>query len=54
MLFRSYALPVGESDLMITLVDPLRWWHLGQVVAFACLAFLAVPFGRRASRMGRR
>lgn len=50
----TYVLPAGESDLRITLTDPARWWHLGQLVAFACLAFLAVPFGRRASRLGRR
>ena len=50
----TYALPVGPSDLRITVNDPVRWWHVGQLVAFACLAFLAVPFGRRASRVGRR
>ena len=50
----TYAMPVGPSDLVVTVDDPSRWWHLAQVVAVACLAFLAVPFGRRASRVGRR
>ena len=47
-------MPVGTSELVVTVDDPSRWWHLAQVVAVACLAFLAVPFGRRASRVGRR
>ncbi|HYN65533.1 MAG TPA: hypothetical protein VES93_01510, partial [Ornithinibacter sp.] len=50
----TYALPVGTSSLTITVTDPSRWWHVGQALAFLVLAFLAVPFGRRESRVGRR
>jgi hypothetical protein len=50
----SYALPPGTSSLSVTVTDPLRWWHAGQLVALVVLAFLAIPFGRRESRVGRR
>jgi GT2 family glycosyltransferase len=50
----TYALPVGTSRLTVTIPDPYRWWHVGQGFAFLALAFLAIPFGRRESRVGRR
>lgn len=50
----TYDLPTGRGELTITLTDPQRWWHLGQLLAVAVLAFLAVPFGRRESRVGER
>jgi hypothetical protein len=50
----TYALPVGTSRLTVTIPDPYRWWHVGQGLAFLALAFLAIPFGRRESRVGRR
>jgi hypothetical protein len=50
----TYVLPVGTSRLTVTVTDPSRWWHVGQALAFLALAFLAVPFGRRESRVGRR
>jgi hypothetical protein len=49
----TYALPAGSGRLTITLTDPARWWHSGQLAAFVVLCFLAIPFGRRASRVGR-
>ncbi len=48
----AYALPVGTRSLTITVTDPQRWWHVAQTLAFVALAFLAVPFGRRESRVG--
>ena len=50
----TYELPTGPGVLTVTLADPLRWWHLAQVAALLALAFLAVPFGRRESRVARR
>ncbi len=50
----TYALPPGSGHLTITVTDSARWWHLGQLTAFLVLAFLAIPFGRRASRVGGR
>lgn len=50
----TYVLPVGTGQLTVTVTDPDRWWHVGQGLAFLLLAFLAVPFGRRESRVGRR
>jgi GT2 family glycosyltransferase len=50
----TYALPEGPGTLTVTLVDPDRWWHLAQLAGFVVLAFLAVPFGRRESRVTRR
>jgi hypothetical protein len=50
----TYVLPVGSSRLTVTVNDPYRWWHVGEALAFLALAFLAVPFGRRESRVGRR
>ena len=47
----TYELPAGPGELTITLTDPQRWWHLGQLLALAVLAFLAVPFGRRETRV---
>jgi hypothetical protein len=49
----SYALPPGTRRLTITVTDPWRWWHAGQLAALVVLAFLAIPFGRRESRVGR-
>ena len=48
------AMPLGVSRLTVELANPDRWWQLGQVVAVLALAFLAVPFGRRESRVGGR
>ena len=50
----TYELPEGASTLTVTLVDPDRWWHLGQGLGLAVLAFLAVPFGRRETRVALR
>jgi GT2 family glycosyltransferase len=50
----TYELPTGPGTLTVTLTDPQRWWHLGQVLALAVLAFLAVPFGRRETRVAGR
>ncbi len=50
----TYVLPIGTSTLTVSVTDPMRWWHVGQGVAVLLLAFLAIPFGRRESRMGRR
>ncbi len=50
----TYVMPVGTSRLTITVNDPSRWWHVGQALAFLALAFLAVPFGRRESRVAPR
>lgn len=50
----TYEVPAGSGVLTVTVTDPVRWWHLGQVVAVLALAFLAVPFGRRDSRVAPR
>ena len=50
----TYLLPPGSGRLSVTLTDPQRWWHLGQGLALAVLAFLAVPFGRRETRVAPR
>jgi hypothetical protein len=50
----TYALPAGTAHLTVSVVDSSRWWHVGQVLAVLALAFLAIPFGRRESRVGRR
>jgi len=50
----TYDVPTGGSRLTVELANPDRWWQLGQVVAVLALAFLAVPFGRRESRVGGR
>ncbi|MGG5258008.1 hypothetical protein [Phycicoccus avicenniae] len=47
----TYELPPGRGELTVTLTDPQRWWHLGQLLALAVLGFLAIPFGRRETRM---
>lgn len=49
----TYAMPEGDTRLTITVVDPSRWWHAAQLAGFLLLAFLAVPFGRRESRVRR-
>ncbi|MEO5611040.1 MAG: hypothetical protein ABIQ61_00875, partial [Ornithinibacter sp.] len=49
----TYAMPSGETRLTIAVLDPAHWWHSAQLVGFLLLAFLAVPFGRRESRMRR-
>jgi len=48
------VLPVGTGRLTVDVTDPYRWWHVAQGLALLALAFLAVPFGRRESRMGAR
>ncbi len=48
----TYLLPVGTGRLTVDVTDPSRWGHVGQVLAVLALAFLAVPFGRRESRVG--
>lgn len=50
----TYELPPGRGVLTVSLVDPDRWWHLWQGLALAVLCFLAVPFGRRETRVGLR
>src|SRR6478736_3165550 len=50
----TYVLPIGTSTLTVSVTDPMRWWHVGQALTFLALAFLAIPFGRRESRVGRR
>jgi hypothetical protein len=50
----TYVLPIGTSTLTVTVTDPMRWWHVGQGDAVLLLAFLAIPVGRRESRVGRR
>jgi hypothetical protein len=50
----TYDVPTGGSRLTVELVSPDRWWQLAQVIAVLALAFLAVPFGRRESRVGGR
>lgn len=47
----TYELPAGEGVLTVTVRDPVRWWHAAQVAAVLALVFLAVPFGRRESRV---
>jgi hypothetical protein len=49
----AYDVPAGAERLTITVTDPSLWWHVAQVVAVLALTFLAVPFGRRESRVGR-
>jgi len=49
----TYLLPAGSGRLTIDVIDPAHWWHVAQALAFLALAFLAVPFGRRESRVGR-
>ncbi len=48
----TYLLPAGSGRLTVDVTDPSRWWHVGQALAVLALAFLAVPFGRRESRVG--
>lgn len=50
----TYELPAGTGMLTVDLVDPDRWWHVGQGAALVVLAFLAVPFGRRETRVAER
>ncbi len=49
----TYALPPGTGRLTVDVTDPDRWWHLAQLLAVLALVFLAVPFGRRESRVRR-
>ncbi len=49
----TYELPEGRGLLTVTLVDPQGWWHGVQLVGAVFLAFLAIPFGRRETRVGR-
>ncbi|HET7762451.1 MAG TPA: hypothetical protein VFL46_08835, partial [Phycicoccus sp.] len=50
----TYDVPAGPGLLTVTVVDPSRWGHLGQLAALVVLAFLAVPFGRRETRVAGR
>ena len=50
----TYQLPAGTGELVITLPSEQRWWHVGQVLGLLALVFLAIPFGRRAARVGER
>ena len=50
----TYEVPPGGSRLTVEVTNPDRWWLLSQVLAVLALAFLAVPFGRRESRVGDR
>ncbi|WP_223179083.1 hypothetical protein [Phycicoccus endophyticus] len=47
----TYDLPTGSVHLTVELPDPDLWWHRWQLFAVAVLAFLAVPFGRRETRV---
>ncbi|MBM6405942.1 glycosyltransferase family 2 protein [Phycicoccus sp. CSK15P-2] len=49
----TYRLPAGQVTLSVQVRDPRRWEHRGQVLGLALLAFLAVPFGRRETRVTR-
>ncbi|MBR7743932.1 glycosyltransferase [Phycicoccus sp. BSK3Z-2] len=47
----TYELPPGEGRLTVDLPDPHGWSHLGQTLGFLVVGFLAIPFGRRESRV---
>lgn len=49
----TYAIPAGTHHLTIDVVTAHGWWRALQGLALAIVAFLAVPFGRRASRRRR-
>ncbi len=49
----TYELPEGPGTLAVTVDSPEHGWHLAQLAALVLLAFLAVPFGRRETRVGR-
>jgi hypothetical protein len=47
----TYELPEGSGLLTVTVTDPQRWWQVAQIAGMVFLAFLAVPFGRRETRV---
>ncbi|PRY55843.1 GT2 family glycosyltransferase [Knoellia remsis] len=49
----TYALPAGEHRLSIDVRTDHPWWRLLQGLALFAVAFLAIPFGTRASRSRR-
>jgi len=49
----TYALPVGTHTLTIDVETEFAWWRGLQGLAIAVVAFLAIPFGTRASRRRR-
>lgn len=46
----SYAVPPGRGHLTVQVLPVQPWWHLAQGLLLAVVAFLAIPFGRKASR----
>ncbi|MCE1179827.1 MAG: glycosyltransferase [Micrococcales bacterium] len=46
----TYAVPAGTHDLTVDVRPAHRWWQLAQALLLALTVFLAVPFGRRATR----
>lgn len=46
----TYAVPAGTHQLTIEVPTEHPWWRLLQGLALAVVAFLAIPFGSRASR----
>lgn len=49
----TYVLPAGEHLLSIDVRTDHPWWRLLQGLALFAVAFLAIPFGTRASRSRR-
>jgi GT2 family glycosyltransferase len=47
----TYELPEGSARLTVDVVDPQHGWHVAQLGALVVLGFLAVPFGRRETRV---
>jgi lipopolysaccharide export LptBFGC system permease protein LptF len=46
-------MPVGTHNLSIDVETAYGWWRGLQALALAIVAFLAIPFGSRASRRRR-
>jgi len=49
----TYAVPQGTHTLTVSVDAGPLWWRLVQGVGLIALVFLAIPFGRRASRRSR-
>jgi GT2 family glycosyltransferase len=49
----TYAMPAGTHHLSIDVETAHGWWRGLQALALAIVAFLAIPFGSRASRRRR-
>ena len=49
----TYAMPAGTHQLTIDVETAHGWWRVLQGLALAIVAFLAIPFGSRASRRRR-